>query len=162
MKRKTLEQRLNEKPTRRAFDDWKRSNYKARIRLYERVKTIITKEHSYFITFTIAPKYYGYQLDTYIKKAKEALGTASDYVANEDYGTDNGRYHIHAIASYNEQYDYTSSNHHCQSVWKYGAIRFEVVHTPNHEAIGNYINKLSQHATKDTAHRIIYSRKRRA
>ena len=160
MKRKTLDDRIEQYEISKAIHSWKRSSYKAKNTLKKRVANIITKKHSLFITFTIAPKNYGLDLNTYIRKAKEALSPASLYIANEDYGKDKGRYHIHALASFPERFDYTIKPNPMEAIWQYGIIQYEPIHTPNHEAIANYMNKLSAHATKDTAHRIIYSRKR--
>jgi len=161
MKRKTLQERLLETSTNRAIFRWERSNYKAREVLKQKVKNVLEMEYAYFITFTIAPKHYHYDIKTYFRKVKEALSQTSLYIANEDYGEDNGRFHIHALASFPFQYDYTPNKHYVQDVWKYGAIRFEPIHTKNETAIMNYMYKLSAHATKRTAHRIIYSREKR-
>lgn len=158
MARKTLLERLETYDTSKALAYWKKSNYNAKTLLKQRVLNIITQEHSYFITFTIAPEHYNYKKDTYFRKTKEALSQASLYIANEDYGTDNGRLHIHALVSFPFRYDYTQKNHSLQQVWKYGNIQFETIHTPNDDAITNYMSKLSAHATKETARKIIYSR----
>jgi len=162
MQRKTLDERLTQYNTRKALDTWKRSSFKSKETLKKRVLEIITRQHSLYVTFTIAPKNYGHDTMTYIRKTKEALAMASDYVANEDIGKDKGRYHIHALVSFPERFDFTIKPNKLEEIWKYGTIYFEPIHTPNQDAITNYMNKLSSHATKKTAHRIIYSRKKRA
>ena len=157
-RKKTLLERLDKYDIRKAFDTWYSSNYRCKKRIHDRVKTIVYQPNAYFITFTIADKYYGFNRLTYQRKVKEALSQTSLYIANEDYGKENGRYHIHALVLFPFHYDYTSKEHYVQDVWKYGNIDFEPIHTPNEEAITNYINKFTSHAIKDSSVRLIYSR----
>ena len=74
------------------------------------------------------------------------------YIANIDYGTENGREHYHAVIS--NKVDLTA--------WEYGAINGEkIVKTRDSiRALPKYISKLTNHAIKDTTKstRIIYSR----
>lgn len=158
MKRKTLIERLQDQKTQKAITNWKKSNYDSRTRLKKRVNEIINKQYAYFITFTIAPEHYGLKKMTYIRKAKEALLHASQWVANEDFGEQFGRYHIHALACFLDKFDYTIDENTLEYVWRYGIIHFKPIHTPNDDAVSNYMNKLSNHATKETAHRIMYSK----
>jgi len=157
-RKKTLLERLEKYNTRKALDTWNNSNYQSKKLLHDRVKIIVNQPNAYFITFTISDKFYGYDRLTYQRKVKEALRQTSLYIANEDYGKTNARYHIHALVLFPFQYDYTTKNHYVQDVWKYGAIRFEPIHTPNEEAITNYINKFTAHAIKESSARLIYSR----
>ena len=160
MRRKTLEERLEKYLPNKSMQLWRLSNYRAKTRLQSKVIELLEQPHAYFITFTIAPKHHGLKLNTYIRKVKEALRETSDYVANEDYGNLNGRYHIHALACFSEQYDYTIKPNTFEKIWQYGIIHFEPIYKRNDEALSNYMNKLSQHATKETAHKIIYGRKK--
>jgi len=157
-RKKTLLERLEKYSTRKAMDTWYDSNYRSKKRLHDRVTIIVNQPNAYFITFTIADEYYGFERLTYQRKAKEALSQTSLYIANEDYGEEKGRYHIHALALFPFHYDYTPKKHYVQDVWKYGAVRFEPIHTPNDEAITNYINKFTAHAIKESSARLIYSR----
>jgi len=157
-RKQTLYERLEKYDTRKAIDTWYNSNYRSKKRLHDRVKIIVNQPNAYFLTFTIAPEYYGFDRLTYQRKVKEALRQASLYIANEDYGKDNGRYHIHALALFPFHYDYTPKEHYVQDVWHYGVVRFEPIHTPNDEAITNYINKFTAHAIKESTARLIYSR----
>ena len=157
-RKKTLLERLEKYNTRKALDTWNNSNYRSKKLLHDRVKIIVNQPNAYFITFTIADKYYGFNRLTYQRKVKEALLQASLYIANEDYGEDNGRYHIHALVLFPFHYDYTPKNHYLQQIWRYGGIDFESIHTANDEAITNYINKFTSHAIKKTTARLIYSR----
>ena len=157
-RKKTLYDRLEKYNTRKALDTWNNSNYRSKKLLHDRVKIIIEQSNAYFITFTISPDNYGLNRLTYQRKVKEALQQTSLYIANEDYGKTNGRYHIHALVLFPLQYDYTSKNHYLQQIWRYGGIDFESIHTANDEAITNYINKFTSHAIKDSSARLIYSR----
>lgn len=157
-RKKTLYERLEKYDTRKALDTWNDSNYRSKKRLHDRVKIIIEQSNAYFITFTISNEHYGLKRLTYQRKVKEALSQTSLYIANEDYGKTNGRYHIHALVLFPLRYDYTSKNHYLQEVWQYGDIDFEPIHTPNDEAITNYIDKFTSHAIKQSSARLIYSR----
>jgi len=157
-RKKTLLERLEKYHTRKAIDTWNTSNYRSKKRIHDRVKIIVSQPNAYFLTFTIANEYYGLQRLTYQRKIKEALSQASLYIANEDYGKENGRYHIHALVLFPFHYDYTPKKHYVQDVWHYGNVDFEAIHTPNDEAITNYINKFTSHAIKESSARIIYSR----
>ena len=76
------------------------------------------------------------------------------YVANIDYGEENGREHYHAVVLRSADID-------C-SLWKYGAINFRRIHNKNKTALAKYIAKLTNHAIKETTRRnhAIYSRTR--
>lgn len=73
------------------------------------------------------------------------------YIANVDYGAENGRIHYHAIAQI-ERMPF--------GVWGYGNIDVEKIVVKNGAAISKYISKLTNHAIKKTAkgNRLIYSR----
>ena len=76
------------------------------------------------------------------------------YVANVDYGSENGREHYHAIIK--GRIDY--------SLWyKYGIINGEVIrpYTKDVNKVSEYINKLTNHHIKASAKqsKLIYSRK---
>lgn len=155
---KTLTIRLNEnQEIKRAIYNTKNSEWKNHKRMLKRVKTILEYEHSYFFTFTIAPKNYDLKIDTYKRKIKEALAGASQWVANIDYGKDNGRLHFHALVGFDFQVDYTK----LLEIYNYGAIKIRDIQVKNAEALRNYMIKLTLHAEKDTANEIFYSRKRR-
>lgn len=75
------------------------------------------------------------------------------YVANIDYGSQNGREHYHALIIPKGFIDYTSFGH--------GAVNGERCYNDNDKAISKYIAKLTNHAIKVTTknNKIIYSRK---
>ena len=73
------------------------------------------------------------------------------YIANVDYGSKNDRLHYHAII----QLERISHD-----AWIYGNLDFKKVVVPNDAAISKYLNKLTNHAIKETCkgNRLIYSR----
>lgn len=152
---KTLKDRLEEgQETQQAITNLNKSYYRRDSRLKKRLEAMIYKEHTYFITFTIAPKHYGLNYNTYLRKIKEALGRASGWVVNSDYGIINERLHFHCVASFNSQLDYNTLN----AIYKYGTIDFKPIYNTNEKALREYLNKTFNHAVKQTAGKIHYSR----
>ena len=115
---------------------------------------MLHNEFTYFITFTIAPKYYELKYNTYLRKIKEALGGASAWVVNSDYGNINERLHFHCVASFYSQLDYNTLN----NIYKYGSINFKAIYNTNEKALREYLNKTFNHTIKQTAGKIHYSR----
>jgi len=158
MKRKGLKDRIIEgQHIEKAGNNTRYSNYCIYRNMRKRVSNILSHKHSYFITFTIKDDSLGLQRDTYRRKIKEALGTASEWVANEDYGKINGRLHFHAFVGYDYDLDYTTIT----DIYKFGAVNFRKTYDINDEAISKYLLKLTLHALKETANFIFYSRKKR-
>ena len=109
-----------------------------------------------FLTFTFTDETIDKtSYDTRRKYVQRFLKDHSDYyIANIDFGEDNGREHYHAIIV--GEVDY--------SEWhKYGAIKGLRVHNSVDDAkrLAKYVSKLTNHAIKKTTggHRVIYSRK---
>lgn len=119
---------------------------------------MLQNEHTYFITFTIAPNFYGLKYDTYLRKIKEALNraNASAWVLNSDFGDKNGRLHFHAVSAFNSQLDYNTINH----IYNYGAVNFKLIRKKNERALREYLSKTLNHATKQSVGKIHYSRVR--
>jgi hypothetical protein len=152
---KTLKDRLQEgQAIQQAINNLNQSYYRRDRRLKKRIKAMIQKEYTYFITFTIAPKYYDLKYNTYLRKIKEALGGASGWVVNSDYGSINERLHFHCVASFNSQLDYNTLN----AIYQYGTIDFKPIYSANEKALREYLNKTFNHTIKQTAGRIHYSR----
>lgn len=152
---KTLHQRLQEgQPIQQAITNLNKSYQRRDGRLKKRLENMLQNEYTYFITFTIAPKNYGLNYDTYLRKIKEALGGASGWVVNSDFGSEKGRLHFHCVASFNSQLDYTTLN----NIYKYGSINFKPIYNTNEKAIREYLNKTFNHTIKQTAGRIHYSK----
>lgn len=152
---KTLKNRLDEgQQTQQAINNLNQSYQRRDSRLKKRIENILQNEHTYFITFTIAPKYYDLKYNTYLRKIKEALAGASNWVLNSDYGKTNERLHFHCLATFNLQLDYNTLN----AIYKYGSINFKPIYSTNEKAIREYLNKTFNHAVKQTAGKIHYSR----
>lgn len=79
---------------------------------------------------------------------------SSTYVANIDFGSQNGREHYHAVVVA----DSVQSGS-----WQYGAMNFKKIHTDKKDldCTAKYITKLSSHAIKESTghlYRVIFSR----
>ena len=152
---KTLGQRLLEgQDLQKAIYNLNKSYEKKNSRLKKRLERILKGEFVYFITFTIAPEHYGYEYETYLRKVKEALKSASSWILNSDYGSKNERLHFHAVVVYDYQLDYTTIN----ETYKYGAVNFKRIYNKNEKALREYLIKTLNHTTKQTAGKIHYSR----
>lgn len=152
---KTLKDRLMEgQEIQKAINNLNQCYYRRDRRLKKRLEQMLKQDYKYFITFTIAPKNYGLKYNTYLRKIKEALGGASGWVVNSDYGSINERLHFHSVASFNSQLDYTTLN----DIYKYGTIDFKPIYNTNEKAIREYLNKTFNHAVKQSAGKIHYSR----
>ena len=157
-KRKTLDERLEQYGSGKALRLYKESCYALNTRVKKKVNEILHYENKYFITFTLQDKYLTRDKKYLMRKIKEALSQASLYIANEDYGSKRGRLHFHALASFSFQLDYTTQDNYVNKIWKYGNIDYLKVYDSNDDAITKYLTKLSNHAIKETAGKIIYSR----
>ena len=152
---KTLTDRLQEgQKIQQAINNLNQSYQRRDSRLKKRLEEMLKKEYTYFITFTIAPKNYDLNYNTYLRKIKEALGGASAWVVNSDYGTINDRLHFHCVATFKTQLDYNTLN----NIYKYGTIDFKPIYNTNEKALREYLNKTFNHAIKQTAGKIHYSR----
>ena len=134
------------------------SKYHRQKRLHERINKIIINK-SYFLTLTFRNEYLYIPSMKYIplKKLRTIVSrylkaNFTDYVANVDYGSKNGRLHFHAVASC----DYVNP-----CLWPYGNLDFEVIYGNNDNKLGKYVDKLTMHAIKETTRRnhLIYCRK---
>ena len=152
---KTLKDRLHEgQQIQQAITNLNKSYERRNSRLKKRLEHMLQNEHTYFITFTIAPKYYDLNYNTYLRKIKEALAGASGWVVNSDYGKTNERLHFHCVATFVSQLDYNTLN----NIYKYGTIDFKPIYNTNEKALREYLNKTFNHAVKQTAGKIHYSR----
>ena len=139
------------------------SNKARKLRLSKRVSKIVLSKKAQFLTLTFAPSYFervpnAETRRTYIRRfLKEQC---SDYVANIDFGEDNGREHYHAIViPKNEFIDYQP---YCDTFEKSRIYAEHVkVNGKSVDNISKYINKLTNHALKENGQykRLIYSRK---
>ena len=152
---KTLKERLQEgQHIQRAINNLNKCYQKRDSRLKKRIEKYLKNENTYFITFTIAPKYYHLKYNTILRKIKEALGSASGWVLNSDYGNVNERLHFHAVSTFKGQLDYNT----VISIYQYGSVNFKPIYNNNEKALREYLIKTFNHTVKQTTGKIYYSR----
>ena len=143
-------------------EEWKEAcrvnnaSYHRTKRLKDRIKTMLTSGSCIFLTLTFRNDVLASTSEETRKRyVSRALKTMSDkYVANIDYGSKNEREHYHAVVLCDKV---------SQEQWKYGNLDFERVRVYEEDSpvkIAKYINKLTNHAIKETTkqNRLIYSR----
>lgn len=153
---KTLEERLLEgQDIQQAIDNLNKSYEKMNGRLKKRLEKLLKEDFVYFITFTIAPEHYNESnYNKYLRKIKKALNSALGWVLNCDYGSENERLHFHAVASFKDQLNYNT----IYEIYTYGSVNFKRIYSKNEKAIREYLIKTLNHATKQSAGKIHYSR----
>lgn len=123
-------------------------------RLEKRISRIINNtEFACFVTFTFDEKHINSNDESKRKYVRRWLKKyCTDYVANVDYGEKNGRIHYHAVVSADSKFD-------CHT-WSYGAIKFKTIIRNDTKKLSQYVNKLTNHALKESATRqvLIYKR----
>lgn len=123
-------------------------------RLKDYIQWLIDNYQCVFLTLTFNDETLKKnKLDSLQQKVCRYLNDATGglYVANVDYGKKKERIHYHAICPVGLDY----------SKWhKNGAIKGKKVVVPNSAAMGAYIAKFQNHATKETTHnaRTIYGK----
>lgn len=139
------------------------ASYKRTLRLKDRIEHMLNKDNCIFLTLTFRDDVLNStSVETRKKYIQRFLKeNCVDYIANIDYGRKNEREHYHAVVIAND-------NKIDGSLYSYGAINFERVHAFENEEtyensskrLSKYVNKLTNHAIKDTVkqNRIIYSR----
>lgn len=123
-------------------------------RLKRKIANMLQSGNCIFLTFTFTDETLkSTNADTRRQKVRRFLSSYNcDYVANIDFGKQNGREHYHALIQC-DKVDYNA--------FDYGAINGERVRSTNDFVkLAKYISKLTNHAIKDTAKgsRIIYNR----
>lgn len=119
---------------------------------FKRIKTRIEKmdnNNLWFCTWTISDKY----LKRDHKRKLKSMYSKFNYIINLDFGKKNGRKHYHGIIE--------SIN--MPIAWSYGFCKFIKVDNSDSDKLSKYLNKITNHALKDTTlsdERIIYSRKK--
>lgn len=132
------------------------ANYKRVARLRDRIKEI-TRGRSFFLTLTFTDSVFSStnQKTRRLYVSRYLKSITNNYVGNIDFGSLNGREHYHAVVL-------------CDNIdhndWPYGAINFELItYNENcNDKIAKYINKLTNHAIKDTTKRyaLLYPKKK--
>ena len=135
---------------------FKRANLDSQIicRLRSRIELMLNLGDCIFLTFTFTDNSLSkYNADYLCLCVKRFLNLYSSlYIANVDYGKENGRIHYHAIAL---------TGHVNFKGWKFGALNAERVHSVEDSLrISRYVAKIANHALKESTRRqsIIYSR----
>lgn len=132
------------------------ATYRRNTRLNSRIKSMLddSEYQHIFLTLTFNDNV----LDNTTPETRRRYVTrflknyTNRYVANIDYGKKYEREHYHAVVN-------CQKNINCQD-WRYGAINFKRINTPNFRALSKYVNKLTNHAIKETTKRsaILYSK----
>ena len=131
------------------------NHVKRTTRASNRIELLISNFETLFLTLTFNDKTIEATTEETRRKYVSLYlkSVSPHYVANIDYGKQNGREHYHAIVV-GTDIDY--------SAWhKYGAIKgIKIKKASNPLQLSKYINKLSLHACKSTtrAKKLIYSR----
>lgn len=111
----------------------------------------------YFLTFTFSNESLSrLGPNTRRRYVKTWLGeNCSEYVANVDYGKENGREHYHAVVALERILD-------LKTTWPYGAFNIQRVDCGMRDKarLAKYLLKLSKHAGKLGTGSIIYSKAR--
>ena len=135
---------------------FKRANLDSQIicRLRSRIELMLNLGDCIFLTFTFTDdSLLRYSTDYLRLCVKRFLNLYSAlYIANVDYGKENGRIHYHAVAL---------TGHVNFKAWKFGAINAQRIHsTEDSLCLARYVSKLSNHSIKESTRResLIYSR----
>lgn len=129
------------------LDKHKRAIWKLQARIQQRIERMLTGEYPvFFLTFTysndsLPTPENEYLTQQHIRDYFAAHSGVISYVANTDYGKENGRFHWHAVAESIDKFDAYS--------WTYGDIDFKrVPRTSLTKKLTRYLIKLKRHATK--------------
>lgn len=117
-----------------------------RYRTNKRIKTIFDyNERVYFVTLTFSDEFLEKcSIKTLLRYSREFLQShCNDYFANGDFGSRNGRFHVHAVCG----------DPHELETWKYGIVNFKLANSESKDKLrlARYVAKLSNHSLKDSA-----------
>ena len=131
------------------------AGFERKVRLERRISEMLNGGTSFFLTLTFSDE----TLNVTSEKTRRKYVTlflkslARHYVANVDYGKENGREHYHAVIQADDV---------CMDLWnKYGFSNAQRIRSEEDAtAIAKYVSKLTNHAIKDTTKgaRMIYSK----
>ena len=126
-------------------------------RLRKKIERYLTSGACLWVTLTFTNKTLESTSEATRKKyvSRYLKSNYQDYIANIDYGSKNQREHYHAVIK--------TDNINLQAWHQYGAIKVEHIRVNENsiKRLPKYINKLTNHAVKETCRRchIIYSRR---
>lgn len=129
--------------------------YYARVkRLKKKISSMLQSGNCIFLTFTFSDYTLSHTCSNTRRQAVRRFLSQynTEYVANIDFGKQNGREHYHALILA-DNVDY--------SAYKYGSLNGKRVRSSNdYVKLAKYISKLTNHAIKDTARgsRMIYNK----
>ena len=132
------------------------ASYRRTSRLRERIQKYLTMGECLFLTLTFDDSTLNNtNTQTRKKYVSKCLKMISDYyVANIDFGSMNEREHYHAVVVAKKV---------SQEMWQYGNLDWQRIKVSNKSVarVPKYLNKLTNHAIKETTKRccIIYSKK---
>lgn len=141
-----------------------RANKNRKERIKKRIFSLIETQNAYFLTLTFSPAFLERETSEetrrrYIRRflKEQCIG----YVANVDYGKTNDREHYHAVVV--PRGSLVDFKPYCDFFDKsrIDAEKISLVNTEkSRDCLARYINKLTNHALKDSGHsqRLIYSR----
>jgi hypothetical protein len=127
------------------------------MRVRSGVRSILSADYKLLVTLTFTDDCLGStSAETRRTYVRKYLSSQSDrYIANRDFGKQNGREHYHAIVRA-VSIDFTA--------WKHGTVNAKPINPRQDKKeacsrLSKYIDKLTAHAVKDTAcDRLIWSR----
>lgn len=174
-KRKTFDKRLEEgQKLSNATLNTLKTYAKSKTCIYKRINDIITPKpnhFAYFLTYTISDQYINMPPHILVRALKKDLNLhTTQYVANEDYGKTTDRLHYHAITETDTSIvtNYTKGiNMMINTTWTYGHVHVQQITVTDKDQFAHkrklteYLLKTTNHAIKQTAGSIIYSRRKR-
>lgn len=111
-------------------------------RYAKKIENMIKNQNCIFGTLTISDEYINDKEETFRKRIQRFFKKLNcKYICNIDYGFENERKHYHFIANINFV---------PKELWKYGFSYYERITNKKEYALSDYINKMSNHATKET------------
>ena len=137
-----------------------KSNARRKQKIREKVASMIKTNHAYFITLTFSEEFLARDTTEETRRryiTRFLKSETLEYIANLDYGKKNEREHYHAIVRIGKPIDFKKY----QKIFK-SNINAEriILKDTSVKLLSKYINKLTNHALKETGHakRIIFSR----
>lgn len=142
-------------------DEWKEAyrinhaGYSRKTRLQNRISYMLSLGTCFFVTLTFTDSVLSStSRDTRRRYVRRVLSSLSNvYVANIDFGEENGREHYHAVVCCDSLPD---------NFWTYGFYKADIIRVDDKSPVrlAKYITKLTNHAIKETCCgcKCIYSR----
>lgn len=139
-----------------------KSNERRKQRIKDRITRMLETKKALFLTLTFSDKLFDRDITpetrrTYIRRfLKEQC---EEYLANIDFGSQNGREHYHAVVVPKTTIDFKRYKDIFDSNINARHIRIDETSI---KLVGRYINKLTNHALKENGYyqRLIFSRNR--